>query len=116
MSLRTALGPVPYCMKLPAFVSRYNPRRQSTMTSPMIPLQWILEYAVTDPSKFKDSFILGTSSRLTLSENSVMRPTCLNTRPTSNSANCPHRPYTPHLLGTKLERSLRRRQQHPGNN
>lgn len=32
------------------------------MTSPVIPLQWILEHAVTDPSKFKDSFILGTLS------------------------------------------------------
>jgi hypothetical protein len=35
----------------------------ASMTSPTIPLQWILEYAVTEPSKFKDTFVLGTSRR-----------------------------------------------------
>jgi hypothetical protein len=88
---------------------------QSTMTAPVIPLQWILEYAVTDPSKFKDSFILGISSLRIRSNSSIMRPTCLNTRPASNPPSRPHSPLTPHLLRPQLQTSLRRRQRHPRN-
>jgi len=50
----------------------------ASMTSPTIPLEWILEYAVTEPSKFKDTFILGTSCRKYFSDNSAMRSTCIN--------------------------------------
>lgn len=60
---RTELSQQPPPISWPRTITVHH---QLTMTSPVIPLHWILEYAVTDPSKFKDSFILGGLSSNTL--------------------------------------------------
>jgi hypothetical protein len=70
--IECGLGPDPK-IRLP-ILDRKLPRQQPhrielscsrlTMSLPNIPLHWILEYAVSEPTEFTDAFILGLSIRL----------------------------------------------------